>query len=149
MGKRRPALERFMEKVCVDPETGCWNWSACLDKDGYGRFSVGPKGKSVLAHRWSYEHFVGELRVGLTIEHLCNNRRCVNPKHLAQVGLKVNLHASEIALPAVNARKTHCKHGHRFDEANTYRWSRGRTCRECTRMRQREYRERQRRKRGD
>lgn len=37
-----------------------------------------------------------------------------------------------------NTRKTHCKHGHPFDEANTYRFSNarqphGRACRTCNR----------------
>jgi hypothetical protein len=36
-------------------------------------------------------------------------------------------------LPAINARKTHCVHGHPFDEANTYRSGGKRCCRACNR----------------
>ena len=38
-----------------------------------------------------------------------------------------------------NARKTHCKRGHEFNESNTRRVVEGRQCRECKRVRDREY----------
>jgi hypothetical protein len=35
--------------------------------------------------------------------------------------------------PAKNKLKTHCKHGHIFDEENTYWTKKGRQCKECRR----------------
>jgi hypothetical protein len=39
-----------------------------------------------------------------------------------------------------NVRKTHCRHGHEFDGANTrYDRTGSRQCKECSRIRQRGY----------
>lgn len=64
----------------IDRNNGCWEWQGALDKDGYGWFSF--KGKNCKAHRASYKLFVGKLDSSLQIDHLCRNRRCVNPHHL-------------------------------------------------------------------
>lgn len=122
---------RFMSKV--DTTAGCWVWRGDLTPDGYGRFWA--RGKNVAAHRWSYEHFVGPIPEGLQIDHLCCVRRCVNPAHLEAVTCRENLHRGD-TLNARNARKTHCKHGHEFTEANTLINSDGeRVCRACRRRR--------------
>ncbi len=78
---------RFFERVSAD-EGGCWNFSSCRS-DGYGRFSIGRTG--IPAHRWSYEFFRAEIPDGLVIDHLCENRACVNPWHLDPVPPLVNL----------------------------------------------------------
>ncbi len=36
----------------------------------------------VLAHRASWEHVNGEVPVGMTLDHECKVKRCVNPEHL-------------------------------------------------------------------
>lgn len=69
----------------VDGATGCWNWVGALDRYGYGR-----KAKTS-AHRWYYRKFIGEIPNGLTIDHLCRNRQCVNPDHLEAVSMRENL----------------------------------------------------------
>lgn len=80
---------RFMSKV--DTSGDCWLWTGYAAADGYGRFSVGGRaGRRVLAHRWSYEHFVGPIPDGMTIDHQCLVRRCVNPHHLRPVTHKQN-----------------------------------------------------------
>lgn len=84
------ATERFSTKYVVRIDTGCWEWTAAIQSSGYGSFGYGGKGKTVLAHRWSYEHHVGPISTGLTIDHLCHNTRCVNPKHLEPVTLAEN-----------------------------------------------------------
>lgn len=73
----------------VDPETGCWNFTGSVSKDGYGRRSF--DGKMTTAHRSVYEQLRGPIPDGLDLDHLCRNRRCVNPDHLEPVTRRVNV----------------------------------------------------------
>ena len=128
----RTALARFEEKYEVDPETGCWNWTASLFAAGYGQFRFSPQ-RNGRAHTWAYEHFVGPLPDGLQIDHVCRNKRCVNPEHMEPVTAQVNVLRSDNAC-GLNARKTHCKRGHEFTLENTYVFPDGRrSCRTCMR----------------
>jgi hypothetical protein len=141
----RDLLERLMEHVRVEPG-GCWLWTGRCDSNGYGRFAIGSKiagtFRSASSHRVAYELLVGPIPEGLQIDHLCRQKACVNPGHMEPVPQWVNILRGE-SFSAVNARKTHCIHGHLFDEANTYVWRGGRICRECVRQRGRKYRARE------
>lgn len=70
----------FEAKYKVDEETGCWNWTASKDGDGYGRFGVRRTIKG--AHRVSYTLHTGNITEGLHVLHKCDNPSCVNPDHL-------------------------------------------------------------------
>lgn len=119
---------RIKSRVSVGSK-GCWNWNGYIDRDGYGRFSV--NGKQDTVHRISFAAFGGIIPQGLQLDHLCRNRRCCNPKHLEPVTKKENT-LRGTSFSAVNARKTHCDHGHAFDDRNTYRHGgRRRQCRKC------------------
>ena len=87
------------------------------------------------AHRVSYQLVVGEIPEGLTLDHLCRNPSCVNPDHLEPVTTKENI-LRGVSKIAQQARQTHCKRGHPFDEENTMivRGS-ARQCRACNKAR--------------
>ncbi len=71
--------ERFWEKANVAGQDECWLWAAGRDKGGYGKFRLGA---TQLAHRASYELFVGEIPPDKCVLHSCDVRACVNPHHL-------------------------------------------------------------------
>jgi hypothetical protein len=111
----RPLAKRFHEKYAIDLATGCWNWTACLTRDGYGSIAMGaPSRKTALAHRVSYELLIGPIPEGLVIDHLCRNRACVNPAHLEVVPFAVNVLRGEGAC-AQHARRSTCGYGHPYD----------------------------------
>lgn len=121
-------VRRFFQKVTVS-ESGCWEWTGAKYRNGYGAFA-GPGRKTTCAHRIGYELLVGAIPDGLTLDHLCRNRACVNPDHLEPVTHRENCIRGR-------ALRTHCPQGHPYDETNTYvkQTPRGtsRECRTCHR----------------
>lgn len=76
--------ERFTKKVRFGDEWDCWEWIACRDEYGYGRYSIG-NNKVLRAHKavfqwWHQREVLPELEV----MHLCHNPCCVNPCHLKE-----------------------------------------------------------------
>ena len=84
----RPEVVRFIEKVEFTAD-GCWSWTGYCSRNGYARLNIA--GRMWLAHRWSYEHFIGSIPDGLEIDHLCRVTSCVNPAHLEPVTPAVNV----------------------------------------------------------
>lgn len=116
-------------KIKIDP-SGCWLWMAASSQ-GYGHVRLGSR--VLRAHRLVYTTLRGDPG-GKLLDHLCRVRQCVNPDHLEPVTNRENC-LRGVGVGAVNAVKTHCLHGHPFDEVNTYyRVDRlGRNCRACRR----------------
>ena len=81
-------IERFMSKVSKQP-SGCWEWTKCGDRYGYGTFRLDKKMQK--AHRVAYTLLVGAIPQGLVLDHTCENRRCVCPDHLEAVTQQVNI----------------------------------------------------------
>src|SRR5262249_20449266 len=100
--RRRPRPseeERVTQHICRDV-SGCWRWIGAINAEGYDTLHRD------LAHRIVYELLVELIPAGLTLDHLCRNRSCVNPGHLEPVPLAINVLRGE-SPPARNARKTH------------------------------------------
>lgn len=130
---RQSVAARFWSKVEFGHQ--CWNWAGGKS-GGYGYFRLVPSRNMVPAHRVAYELVVGPIPEGLTIDHLCRNRACVNPAHMEPVTLRENLMRGD-TLAAANTRKTHCLRGHEFDAENTQFHRGSRRCRACSRDRMR------------
>lgn len=87
--------------------------------------------RRVGAHVFVWEYVNGPVPAGLHIDHLCRAPRCVNPDHLEAVTPKENT-LRGVGPTAINAKKTHCVHGHEYTAKNTYRTKTGgRSCRAC------------------
>jgi hypothetical protein len=124
--------ERITSKIEVDPITGCWNWTATLDR-GYGIVGFGRK--LFRMHRVAYERAIGPIPPKYQIDHLCWNRRCCNPDHLEAVTARENNMRSN-SIASIAAKKTHCPKGHPYSGENLYTTPSGdRRCRECARVR--------------
>lgn len=135
----RPKLtekQRFqnnIEKVEILP-SGCWLWHASIMTNGYGRLHNGVKG--VLAHRYFYEQIMGPIPEGLSLDHLCRVRNCVNPFHLEPVTCGENLRRGETFIHR-QIEKTHCPKGHPYAGENLKTYKSHRECRTCVNERKR------------
>jgi hypothetical protein len=143
------AARRVLERSIIDPSSGCVRYGGSIDGGGYGCITVpglGTKG----AHRVTFIAATGQpIPEGLALDHLCHtncdcpgdascpHRLCVNPSHLEPVTPQENVRRQW------RSRKTHCVHGHPFDEDNTYIGPNGRRgCRACIRRRVAQYKRR-------
>lgn len=130
--------ERFAAKYQVDPGSGCWVWIGHISREGYGKIQA--NGDARLAHRISWELHRGPIPDGMMMDHLCRNRRCVNPDHLEVVTPAENMKRG--MSPTAIAHKTErCRQGHDL-RAHGYRRIRASKtsavgtvvyCRECRR----------------
>lgn len=122
--------ERFWSKVERGP--ACWVWTSTLNNKGYGVFYLA--GKHVYAHRMAWFLTHGVMPDDFVC-HRCDNPQCVRPDHLWLGSNSDNIHDSiaKGRFRTWNSTKTHCPHGHPYDEANTFYSSGKRNCRICRR----------------
>lgn len=97
------SILKILDKFSIT-ENDCWEWTGRLSSSGYacsGQYSK----HSQVAHKVIYSLFKGEVNNGLQLDHLCRNRKCVNPDHLEAVlpiinvqrGLSVKLNNNDVA----------------------------------------------------
>ena len=77
-------LTRYTEN-----EQGCWIWTGTVLNNGYGQVKL--RTRKHLTHRFFYEHIVGPIPDGMYLDHLCREKRCVNPAHLEPVTPQENV----------------------------------------------------------
>lgn len=129
--QRLTPVERFFSFVAL--HGSCWIWTGHCTSNGYGTFF---DRRTIKAHRWAYEHWVGPIPDGLVLDHFaCDTPPCVNPMHVRPVTRRENTLRGD-GPAAQNLAKTHCKRGHPFDEANTLHRQDGRQCRVCVNVQQ-------------
>ena len=122
--------EKF-EARCRSDESGCIIWTGANNGRGYGiRYF---DGANHLAHRLAWTLANGPIPDGLTIDHLCRVRACVNPDHLEPTTYREN-NLRGTSLSAQQSRRTHCPRGHALSGDNLVVASLRagkRTCRTC------------------
>jgi len=123
----RPLIGNFR----IDEVTNCWNWVGGVSPTGYSRMTY-------LGKQYNGSRVIAALYLGLDIAdtkshalHACDNRRCINPKHIF-----VGTHLDNVRDMCVKGRhyfrnQTHCKRGHEFTPENTRLANGSRHCVAC------------------
>jgi hypothetical protein len=132
----RPTVAERLAAGLKRMPNGCLEWTKSCNESGYGRIGAGRRG-TVCTHRLAWELAHGPIPVGMQVLHHCDNRRCCDAEKCLFLGTNADNMADKDAKGRNNnTRKTVCPAGHRYSEANTYRWGGTRMCRRCRRERQ-------------
>ncbi len=65
----------------IDKSQDCWIWTSSVNKDGYGKYTVG--GKTFRAHKFAWERASGPVPDGKVLMHFCDQPRCCKPAHMS------------------------------------------------------------------
>lgn len=108
MASVNKAADRIIASSSIDKNTGCWEWNLSKQSNGYGQMKH--EGKMKRAHRVSFEAFNGPIPCGMEVMHGCDNRSCVNPKHLS-LGTHQNNMSDMVAKGRVRSGSDHLLFG--------------------------------------
>lgn len=77
-------MDKAIKKIKIT-QSGCWEWQAGKNKQGYGKIGriVNGELKHYSAHRFFYENLKGHIPEGMHVMHSCDNPPCCNPDHLS------------------------------------------------------------------
>ena len=128
-------IKRFNSLYKIKPNM-CWEWIGST-RGGYSQFWF--MGINILGHKFSYEFFNGHIPKGMTVDHICRNKLCVNPFHLDLVTRRENVLRGTNQIMK-NATKTHCPNNHEYSGDNLKFTKMGRVCATCARFRRIKYR---------
>ncbi len=127
------------KRIIVDGESGCWLWKG--KKTGwYGRVKI--HGVDGYAHRVMWMLFYGyRTPKDSEVMHRCDRPTCVNPDHLVLGTHRDNMRDAwtKGRQHTWNTLKVACPKGHPYDAKNTYHHNGKRICRECSRVKAREW----------
>ena len=122
----------------VVAKNGCWEWTGAVASTGYAILNIDKQRK--LAHRIAYQLFVGPIHHPLQTDHLCRNKKCINPAHLEAVTSKENSLRGKHPLYKIH-REQICKRGHDLsvEENRIYRKDGRYRCKICVKQTRKEY----------
>ena len=127
---------KFWAHVNKTSPTQCWFWMDSCNAEGYGTFGI--HSRSYLAHRIAYVSTRGVIPKGMELHHSCRNRACVNPAHLEPISHHENSIRGNAGMH--QRGKEFCPQGHPYSWENVVDYHDGkRRCRECERLRARNY----------
>ena len=73
--------EKIMQRVQIDPETGCWNWVGSLLKSGIPCLYW--ERKTITVRRELFKIEFGDIEEScIQVKNTCLNKLCVSPNHL-------------------------------------------------------------------
>lgn len=76
---------------------GCWEYNGCTNNYGYCLIMTNRKLK--YAHRLAWEFHNGRsIPDDMTVDHICFNRKCINPAHLRLLSHKENSSRRSVSL---------------------------------------------------
>jgi len=109
----------------------CIEYCGPVNNCGYGKMWF--ENRTDYAHRVSYILYKTSIDTGLQVDHLCRNRRCINPKHLELVTPKENIARKILAsVTGLFINKIKCEH------TNGKNYSNGQ-CKECYKELRKQY----------
>ena len=127
-------MERATEKVALS-SSGCWISDYAPGTHGYaviGWRGEDGKSRAALVHRVTWQAVNGPVPEGMTLDHLCRVRRCVNPDHLEPVSQMENNRRYTDSIYSVEPKACKCVVRHLHGTAAMVRNHRCK-CDECVR----------------
>lgn len=125
----KPLADRLWSRVTKTES--CWLWTGAISQNGYGVIGLTGGTKNDFVHRVAYRLTKGLIPEGRSnvVDHLCRNRRCVNPDHLELVRQRTN-----ILRGTLGVLKTRCRNGeHPYPEFARFSTTGRRFCIACRR----------------